>query len=95
MAARGVNGRWHVPSHSILFSGEGGLSRPGSRCEAGLSMTTLPYLFSTTMRCRRPILSGSSSATFGGGNPRFSRPFPAARHFAFEMRAANADGGDS
>ncbi len=79
----------------ILFTGEGGLFSSGiSVPKPGLSMTTLPNLFSTTMALPASDPSGSSSATLAEAStvrPSFFLPLG---HFALEMRAANSDRGD-
>src|SRR5882672_544709 len=56
----------------ILFTGEGGLFSSGiSVPKPGLSMTTLPNLFSTTMALPASDPSGSSSATLADASTVF------------------------
>src|SRR5882672_3485181 len=56
----------------ILFTGEGGLFSSGiSVANAGLSMVTLPNLFSTTMALPASDPSGSSSATLAEASTVF------------------------
>src|SRR5258707_683225 len=56
----------------ILFTGEGGLFSSGiSVPKPGLSMVTLPNLFSTTMALPASDPSGSSSATLADASPGF------------------------
>src|SRR6267154_2077872 len=69
---RSARSRLSMVRSCILFTGEGGLFSSGiSVPKPGLSMTTLPNLFSTTMALPASDPSGSSSATLADASTVF------------------------